>query len=73
MATITDVKEFWERNLCLDNYLNSEFLTKEYFEEGDNLRYKYHYHIPEAMNELHNRIGNGKVLEIGLGIGSDTH
>lgn len=72
MATVEQVKDFWERNLCLDSYLTSEYLTKEYFQEGDSLRYKYHYHIPVAVKRLKDLIGSGKVLEIGLGIGSDT-
>lgn len=73
MSTINQVKDFWERNLCFDSYLESDFLSKEYFLEGDKLRYKYHYHIPEAIDRFHKMIGNGSVLEIGLGIGSDTH
>lgn len=72
MTTVIDVKEFWERNLCLDKFLKSEYLSKEYFEEGSRLRYKYHYHIPEAIRFLRTLKMGGKVLEIGLGVGADT-
>lgn len=72
MTRIQDVKEFWERNLCLDKYLKSEYLTREYFEEGYNLRYKYHYHIPREVGELASLKKGAKVLEIGVGMGIDT-
>jgi ubiquinone/menaquinone biosynthesis C-methylase UbiE len=72
MATLKDVKDFWNRNLCLDSYLQSEYLSKEYFEEGAKLRYKYHYHIPRDIEILSKLKPNGKALEIGLGMGCDT-
>jgi len=72
MTRVQDVKEFWERNLCLEKYLGSQYLTREYFEEGYNLRYKYHYHIPREVGELASLRKGAKVLEIGVGMGIDT-
>ena len=72
MANITEVKDFWERNLCLDKYLKSDYLTKEYFEEGRRLRYKYHYHIAREIGALARLKPGAKVLEIGVGMGIDT-
>ncbi len=72
MANIGDVKDFWERNLCLDKFLKSEYLTGEYFKESSRLRYKYHYHIPAAIKMLSASKPGGKTLEIGVGMGDDT-
>lgn len=67
-----EVKNFWERNLCLDKYLRSRYLTKEYFEEGRSLRYKYHYHIPREIERLMAEKPGAELLEIGVGMGIDT-
>jgi len=72
MSNISEVKAFWERNLCLDKYLKSDYLTQDYFEEGRNLRYKYHYHIPREIGALAHLKPGAKVLEIGVGMGIDT-
>jgi ubiquinone/menaquinone biosynthesis C-methylase UbiE len=72
MTEVKEVRDFWERNLCLDRFLRSEYLSREYFEEGRTLRYRYHYHIPPAIEALAREKPGGNVLEIGLGLGVDT-
>lgn len=72
MTQIEEIKDFWERNLCLDRFLRSEYLSGPYFEEGRKLRYKYHYHIPREIARLAGLKRGGKILEIGLGMGIDT-
>jgi ubiquinone/menaquinone biosynthesis C-methylase UbiE len=72
MAQIEKVKDFWERNLCLDRFLTAPYLSGEYLEEGRKLRYRYHYHIPREIRRLSERKPGGRVLEIGLGMGIDT-
>ena len=71
---IDDVKAFWERNLCGHEYIKSEFKvnSKEYFDDGQRIRYKYHYHIPRDIEILSKIKPGGKVLDIGVGIGCDT-
>ena len=73
MAGIQQVRDFWNRNLCGDEYMKSEYLSKKYFEESRELRYRYHYHIPIQLNRLKEIKLEGRVLEIGLGLGVDTH
>ena len=73
MATVNEVHDFWNRNLCMDDYMKSEYLSKEYFEESRELRYRYHYHIPRELKKLKGIKNEGKALEIGLGVGVDTH
>ncbi|MBM3262261.1 MAG: class I SAM-dependent methyltransferase [candidate division Zixibacteria bacterium] len=72
MATVKDVHDFWNRNLCGDEYTESQYLSIEYFEESKGIRYRYHYHIPRELGKLKDIKKNGKALEIGLGLGVDT-
>lgn len=72
MALIDDIRDFWNRNLCMDNLIKSPYLTADYFQESNELRYKYHYHIPRDIERLSKMKPKGKLLEIGPGMGCDT-
>ncbi|MFH1722905.1 MAG: class I SAM-dependent methyltransferase [Candidatus Altiarchaeota archaeon] len=73
MNDLEQVKNFWERNLCLDKFLKERYLTKEYFEESTRLRYKYHHHIPPLVDRMKKKYPkkNPRLLEIGVGMGTD--
>jgi ubiquinone/menaquinone biosynthesis C-methylase UbiE len=72
MAVINEIRDFWNRNLCMDNLIKAPYLSTEYFRESTELRYKYHYHIPRDIEQLSKMKPGGKVLEIGPGMGCDT-
>jgi ubiquinone/menaquinone biosynthesis C-methylase UbiE len=70
--TKNDVKAFWNRNVCLTKFIKEkEKGTKEYFQEGERIRYKYHYYLQSLFNRISKEYPNGKLLEIGCGIGTD--
>ncbi|MBS3137687.1 class I SAM-dependent methyltransferase [Candidatus Woesearchaeota archaeon] len=70
--TKDDVKAFWNRNVCLTKFIKGEKKgTKEYFQEGEKIRYKYHYYLQHLFDKIAQEYPNGKLLEIGCGIGTD--
>ena len=70
--TKTDVKEFWNRNVCQTEFIKgSEQGTREFFEEAERIRYKYHFYIPELFAWIESEKPNAKLLEIGCGMGTD--
>lgn len=67
------VKDFWNRNVCQVKFIHTSPGTKAFFEEAERIRYKYHYHLPPLLKEMAHQCGsNGKFLEIGCGMGTDS-
>ena len=74
MTTYTkaDVKDFWNRNVCQTEFINGvESGSKEFFEEAENVRYKYHFYLPDLFDWVAEQKPNAKLLEIGCGMGTD--
>lgn len=69
---IDSVKQFWNRNLNGLKFLSSFPKEEEDFWKTSNLRYKYHYHLPPLFDRVATKFPNGKMLEIGCGMGDDT-
>lgn len=66
------VKDFWNRNVCQTDYIkNQERGTKIFFEESEQLRYHYHYHLLPLFDNLATEYKGGKLLEIGCSMGTD--
>ena len=59
----------WGTSPCGSNYSDKMFLTKDFFEEIENHRYRSHPWILEAIKRFN--INGKKVLEIGYGMGTD--
>lgn len=70
MATVQDVKRYWDRRPCNIRHSPKPVGTREYFEEVERRKYSVEPHIPKFANFPH---WQGKdVLEIGCGIGTDS-
>lgn len=70
MATIHDVKQYWDRRPCNVRHSRKPVGTREYFDEVEKRKYSVEPHIPGFANFSNWR---GKdVLEIGCGIGTDS-
>src|SRR5690348_5404541 len=70
MATVHDVKRYWDRRPCNIRHSPKPVGTREYFEEVERRKYSVEPHIPKFANFPH---WQGKdVLEIGCGIGTDS-
>jgi len=70
--TKTDVKEFWNRNVCQTEFIKgAEQGTKEFFEEAERIRYKYHFYLPALFDWVESEKPKSKLLEIGCGMGTD--
>lgn len=67
-----DVKEFWTRNLNGLKHLSAYPDSIEDFDEASRIRYQYHYHLPGVFKALAQRYPQGRLLEIGCGMGADT-
>ena len=59
----------WQKNPCGSCYSNQEFLSKDYFEEIEKHRYLTHSWILENIRGFN--IAGKRVLEIGMGMGTD--
>ena len=70
MATIHDVKNYWNANPCNIRHSGEPVGTKKYFDESEVKKYFVEPHIPEFVG--FNYWYGKKVLEIGCGIGADT-
>lgn len=67
------VKDFWNRNVCHAKFIKANPGSKDYFEEAERIRYKYHYHIPPILNRIITTLQpDGTFLEIGCGMGTDA-
>ena len=70
MATIDQVREFWDRRPCNVNHGESAAGSLEWSREITRRKYFVEPHIPEFAQ--FERWANREVLEIGAGIGTDT-
>ena len=71
-TTKTDVRDFWERNVCHVSFIENESLgSYEFFEEAKELRYRYHYHLLPLFDRLAQQYPNGRLLEIGCSMATD--
>lgn len=68
-SSLAEVENFWNSNLCGNQFVNDEKFTKEFYENYRNYRYNKEHHIIEIISAPEN--ANQDVLEIGLGIGAD--
>lgn len=67
---IRNIENFWDNNLCGHHFVESEYLSKKFFEEYTNFRYAKTHHLLKYIDW---QSASGKdVLEIGLGIGADA-
>ena len=70
MATVHDVKEYWDRRPCNIRHSPKPIATREYFEEVEERKYLVEPHIP--VFAAFPRWRGKDVLEIGCGIGTDS-
>lgn len=70
MATVHDVKRYWDRRPCNIRHSPKPIGTREYFEEVEKRKYSVEPHIPGFANFP--RWRGREVLEIGCGIGTDS-
>jgi ubiquinone/menaquinone biosynthesis C-methylase UbiE len=68
----TNVKDFWTRNVCQADLPRAEKGSKEFFDEVEGIRYRFHYHLMPLFDRIAAEFGAGsRLLEIGCGMGSD--
>lgn len=71
-GTKDEVRDFWNKNVCQADLPGSEPGTKEFFDEVETIRYKYHYHLRPLFDRIVEEAGeNGRLLEVGCGMGTD--
>ncbi|HZR65038.1 MAG TPA: class I SAM-dependent methyltransferase [Terriglobales bacterium] len=70
MATVQDVKQYWDRRPCNIRHSPHPVGTREYFDEVESRKYMVEPHIP-AFADFPCWQGK-QVLEIGCGIGTDS-
>ncbi len=67
-----EVRDFWNRNVCQADLPQTEKGTREFFEEVEAIRYRYHYHIPPLLEKIRSVCSeNSRLLEVGCGMGTD--
>jgi ubiquinone/menaquinone biosynthesis C-methylase UbiE len=67
-----EVRDFWNRNVCQADLPGAEAGTKEFFDEVEEIRYKYHYHLRPLFKIIKETAGpEGRLLEVGCGMGTD--
>ena len=74
MTTYTkaDVREFWNRNVCqAERVKDADRGSREFFEEAEKIRYKYHFYLPDLFNWIAAQKPGAQLLEIGCGMGTD--
>lgn len=64
------VREFWNNKPCGSDMSNHDPAGRKYYEEIEQERYRYQYHIPKVMDWLQWR--DKRILEIGTGVGTDA-
>jgi ubiquinone/menaquinone biosynthesis C-methylase UbiE len=67
---ISEVAAYWNRQPCNLNHSTSTRGTKKYFDEVEQKKYKVEPHIPEFAD--FSKWSGKRVLEIGMGIGTDA-
>mgnify|MGYP006288299867 CR=1 FL=1 len=64
-----EVKQHWNKASCGTEFINEEKFSKNYFDSIENFRYKIE---PEIFSFAQfSRFHNKKVLEVGVGAGTD--
>lgn len=67
-----EVKDFWTRNVCQADLPKAKKGSKEFFDEVEGIRYRYHYHLMPLFDRIARECSTGgQLLEIGCGMGSD--
>lgn len=70
--TKKDIKDFWNRNVCQTEFIKAgERGSRQFFEEAEKIRYKYHFYLPLLFDEISRKYAAGKLLEVGCGMGTD--
>ncbi|MBX7045894.1 MAG: methyltransferase domain-containing protein [Ignavibacteria bacterium] len=68
--TLKQVEEYWDSHLCGSEFIEEDYLSKEFFDKYREFRYKKEHHILRLVDF---KSAEGKdVLEIGLGVGADS-
>lgn len=70
MATIADVRDFWNARPCNIRHSKAPVGSRQYFDEVEAKKYRVEPHIPTFAQ--FERWNGKRVLEIGCGIGTDT-
>jgi SAM-dependent methyltransferase len=70
MATVQDVKQYWDRRPCNIRHSRKPIGSQDYFDEVERRKYFVEPHIPKFANFPNWR--GRDVLEIGCGIGTDS-
>ncbi|HPS82864.1 MAG TPA: class I SAM-dependent methyltransferase [Bacteroidales bacterium] len=67
-----DVKNFWNRNVCQTEFIKGQKTgSKEFFEEAEKIRYKYHFYLPGLFKWIAEQKPKGTLLELGCSMGTD--
>ena len=69
-ATQERVREFWHEKPCGSDISKHDPAERIYYDEIEEERYRYQYHIPQIMDWLQWK--DRTVLEIGTGVGTDA-
>jgi ubiquinone/menaquinone biosynthesis C-methylase UbiE len=69
-ATVQTVKDFWQSHVNNEYYTDASRASDSYFQEIEDRRYGYHYHLRELFSRLAG--SRGTLLEVGCGIGVDS-
>ena len=69
-VTVENVREFWQSHVNNEYYTAHDRGTREYFDEIEQRRYRFHYHLAELFESL--KGSHGRLLEVGCGIGVDS-
>lgn len=72
-AQLQRVRSFWEDHVNNEYYTQHDRSSPAYFQEIEQRRYKFHYHLPVLFDRIRAQGTEGKrLLELGCGIGIDT-
>lgn len=69
-ATVETVRDFWQSHINNEYYTGKKRASEAYFQEIENRRYSFHYHLRELFSAMQGR--HRKLLEVGCGIGVDS-
>jgi ubiquinone/menaquinone biosynthesis C-methylase UbiE len=69
-ATVGTVRQFWESHVNNEYYTSADQASDRYFDEIEQRRYRWHYHLRDLFTSL--KGSHGRLLEVGCGIGVDS-